>query len=288
MKQQVDLIIVIPAGPGCQKKYVSDTIKSIHHYISCRYKIIIADDSTKGLGRLLKEDDTKIEAVSTHSNLGKFGGLYITLCLAYSYALEHYSFDVLLRMDTDALIIGGNPQEDAIELFQQNPQTGIAGQYPFDYNGKPNDYSWPRAQILKSINSIKRLIRRPVANFTLRSLYRKAIQNGYSAGENVFGGAYFMSESCLLKLKSEGLLPNYRLKNVQIQEDHLFGLLIKSIGMKFGDLASGALPFACAWKGLPDSPDQLCNNGKKIIHSVNFWNDINEDEIRAFFRSRRD
>jgi hypothetical protein len=130
-------------------------------------------------------------------------------------------------------------------------------------------------------------VRRPVANWTLRNIYRGAVANGYVAGENVFGGAYFVSADCLARLREAGFLPDYRLRNAYLQEDHLFSLLVKAIDLDFGDLATGDLPFACRWSGLPDSPTNLVGKRKKVVHSTRYWGDMTEDEIRSFFRAQR-
>jgi hypothetical protein len=41
------------------------------------------------------------------------------------------------------------------------------------------------------------------------------------------------------------------------------------------------------WRGLPDSPENLLQRQKKIVHSIKFWQDRSETEIRGYFRSKR-
>ena len=286
MKKHYDVVVVIPVGPGCLPANIADTINSFIHYTRSSYKIILADDSQLETGLLIKKDFPHVDVISTRYPQGKLCGLYITLSLAYRYALKHFRFTSLLRMDTDALITGEAPEREAIALFKANPAIGIAGQYPLDYNGNPWDISWPQKQVLRLTGS-RTFFRKPFAHALLWLRYKKALQNGYNTGESVFGGAYFMSEACLKKLKGAGLLPSRLLKPVLLEEDHLFAILIKSLGFQFGDLASGTLPFGCAWKGLPAAPEDLFEKGKKIIHSTRYWHDMKEAEIRSFFREKR-
>src|SRR5688572_29970888 len=114
MKNRVDLIVVIPVGPRCNLTFVEDTIDSVYNFIYCRYKIVVIDDSQEGLGAKLKITFPDIDLITNPKSHGRWGGLYINLCKAYRYAIEHYHFDALLKLDTDALIIGSNPQEEAI------------------------------------------------------------------------------------------------------------------------------------------------------------------------------
>ena len=55
-----------------------------------------------------------------------------------------------------------------------------------DFYGNNIDNSWARNQLIKE-TCTWRLLRRPVANWTLRNVFLKAIWNGYEIGGNVFG-----------------------------------------------------------------------------------------------------
>jgi hypothetical protein len=253
--------------------------------------VIIADDSQKQTGEAMRKLFPDIEVMVTQKNLGKVAGLYINLANAYKFAIDNYDFPVLLKMDDDALMIGAQPEVLATQLFAMQPDIGMAGryitgQYSEDCYGNIHDNYWPRKQLIKDTCSWK-IIRRPVANLTFRKFFFRALVFGYELGENIQGGAYFISYDCLRQLDREGLLPMQKLGNINFGEDLLFSLLVKSIGMQLGDLAHAAGPIACAWKGLPAAPEKLYNEGKKIIHSIRFWQDMNEDDIRAYYRSCR-
>lgn len=286
MKTKYQLIVVIPVGPACQLHHVGDTIESINFYVSSSFRIILADDSQKGTGEKIRQHFKDIDVVETGESMGKLCGLYITLCLAFRYALKHYEFDALLRMDTDALIIGPSPDKEALDLFHRNSTIGIAGQYPLDYQGHPWDISWPRAKLRRSLHTF-RFFKRPLVHATLFPRYLRALRQGYVRGESVFGGACFFSYACLKALLAAGLLPARHLKELRLEEDHLFAILVKSLGFELASLSGEGLPMGCAWKGLPASPEKLMSDGKKIVHSTRYWEHMQEDEIRTIFRQHR-
>jgi hypothetical protein len=286
MKKCVDIVLVIPAGPGTSLAFLTDTIFSFIHYTASSYQVILIDDSGQGLGTKVWQVIPEVEILYSKKPLGAWAGLYITLARAFAYALEKYSFKLLMKMDTDALVIGPEPEKEAFELFSSNTLMGIAGQYKFDYNGKPWDTGWPRDRILNGATTWK-FIRRPLPNAVLRKLYIKAVQNGYVAGESVFGGSCFYGHSLLLALHRHKLLPNELLGGLNLGEDHIFSLLAKAVGFHLGDLSLPGFPFALAWKELPAAPGQLFAEGKKVIHSTRQWNGMNEEQIREFFRQKR-
>ncbi len=285
MKKSFDTVVVIPVGPGTAIDFIKDTIDSFVHYASYSYKIILADDSQTGIGPAVKETFPAADVLCTTKPMGGWAGLYISLASAYRHTLEHYDFRLMLKLDTDALVIGAGAEKEAFDFFGSGDKMGIAGQYPYDYDGRPWDSGWPRDRVLNGATTWK-CIRRPIANIALRKLYLKAKANGYNAGESVFGGAYFMSQPLLDAFYKAGLLPHFILGRLNLGEDHLFALLAKAMGFELGNMASGNLPFACAWKGLPAAPEQLLGQ-KKIIHSTRSWQNMNEAEIREFFRSKR-
>lgn len=287
MKASFDVVVVIPVGPNSSVSFIEDTVCSYHHYTGSSYKVIFADDSQQGIGKKLKTIFPNADVIITRKAMGGWAGLYITLSLAFRHAVENYHFKALLKLDTDALIIGDAPEKEAMDLFLSKKNAGIGGQYPTDYWGKPWNLNWPKQRIINGTQTWK-FFRRPIANWQLIKLYKKALSNGYKTGESVFGGAYFMSEAFLIYLYNNGLLPNHTFRSLNLGEDHLFSLLAKAFGFTLESLSGANEPFGCAWKGLPASPEQLIRDNKKIIHSVRYWNDKNESDIRAFFKQQRE
>jgi hypothetical protein len=293
MKPFIDLIIVIPVGPTCKINFVLDTLSSIQHYVHCNYKVIISDDSqNSSVHDEVMRGFPDVIILKTKRSYGKGLGLYVALSRAYSFALDEFDFAALLRLDTDALIIGHNPQTPIIEYFKNHPLIGMAGRYVKGLHS-PDDFGnvWDNGgrQLIVAIAKVftRYFLRHPFIFWRVRRLLFRAINNGYELGELIFGGAYAFSHSCLETLRKNNLLPLKYVPSAPLEEDHFFTLLVISAGFGVGDLATGGGPFACTWKGLPASPQVLHEANKKIIHSTRFFADMKEDDIRMFFKSKR-
>ena len=88
-------------------------------------------------------------------------------------------------------------------------------------------------------------------------------------------------------MNDAGLLPDFKLKNSRMEEDHIFILLAKVVNFDIGEMGAGELPFGVYWKKLPASPKQLLAKKKKIIHSTRSWENMNEHDIRGYFSNIR-
>lgn len=288
--KKATLAVIIPVGPTCKLENIVDTIESVCHYVTRSRVIVILDDSGKGTGDSVGEQFSDSVVLKTEKNFGKNAGLYLNLSRGFSYAYENYSFDVLLRLDTDALVIGWNSERDAIEYFKENPDVGIIGSYRTDCNGDPRDFSWARDQLAKELgfmSALKGLPTRLMDWLFLRKVFSQSRQNGYEPGEHCMGGAYFVSRECIGKLLRNNLLSRQELRWSKLQEDQIFGLLIYSVGLRHGDFATGQYPMGLRWRGLPCSPKDLIERKKKVTHSTRFFDNLDEATIRAYFRAQR-
>ncbi|MDQ3651421.1 MAG: glycosyltransferase [Acidobacteriota bacterium] len=283
MAKSVKLVVVIPVGPTCVLDYIVDSIHSIAHYTTLDRQIIIVDDSGKDTGRVLQTFFPDLDVVKTPENYGKMGGLYLSLSMGYLHAHQLYDFEALLRFDTDALIIGDRPEEDAAQFFRQHPNVGLLGHY---HRHVAEDYR-SRVQIITE-GRRKNLLRNPLLCIALRRPLLKALANGYDRGDFVFGAAYFMSGECVRRLVQAKLLLRKQLRWSKLEEDHLFTLLVSSVGLEMADFTAGSLPIEVEWNSLPCSPRELIAKHKKITHSTRSWEDMNEDDIRKFFREIRE
>jgi hypothetical protein len=224
--------------------------------------------------------------LKTKKKMGGWAGLYISLAEAYNFALQHYTFKAILKLDTDALVINKEPEKEALTLFERNEKIGIAGQYPNEYDGTPWDIAWPKQRIINATQTWK-FFARPIAHWLLKKQYSAALRNGYRTGESVFGGAYFMSYALVKTLADKGLLPNRRFKALNLGEDHLFAILATGNGFSLGSLSNENQPFACAWKGLPAAAEKMYKEGRKLIHSVKSFGQLDEAAIRTFYQMKR-
>jgi hypothetical protein len=283
----IKLVAVLPVGPQCTLEFIQDTLDSINYYVTSNHKIILIDDTGKDLCSQIKKHNPEIILIQNPRNFGKQAGLYLSLSKAYIWALENLDFDILLRLDTDSLVIGKNPEIDAYEYFLQNPNVGQIGSNKIDCNGNSRDFSWAARQLFYETASFRLFLRYPRKFLLLRRIAFSAMKNGYLPGEHNIGAANFISSICIKRLAKNYLLGRRDLGASRLAEDHIMGLLIRAIGMELGDFATGHKPLGIKWRGLPDSPEKLLERGKKIIHSVRYWEEMKEAEIREFFRNKR-
>jgi hypothetical protein len=289
MKASVKSIVVLIVGPPSEKyrvDHVLDSIGSVVHYSTPSRRIIMLDNSERNLADWFYEAFPEVIVLRSPQNYGLSGGLYKSLSLAMLHAYVAFDFDVLIRMDTDALMIGEGIEDEAINRFRQQPNIGQLGTYTIDTNGDRSEFSWPRQQLQREISFIGWLKDRERCIF-LRDLIQRAQAYGYQLGEHVLGGASIFSYAVIEKLLDHNLLLREEIRRSVLQEDHIFSLLVKAVGMDLGDFGGPEQPMAVRWQGLPRSPEALVASGKKLIHSTRFWHAVKEDDIRAFFRAQR-
>jgi hypothetical protein len=204
--------------------------------------------------------------------------------MAFSYAIENAQFDVLLRLDTDALLLGPGLAEAAAAQFHAKADVGALGAYRIGPDGGIRD--WTSARRLVRAHTGLRGLRYLSCRRTLRGLVASA--PGYVLGEHALGGAVIYRGEMLREIYRRGLLKFPELANSRLGEDHIFGLITVASGYRTDDFSKPGDPMAARWKGLPFSPDELLKSGKLVTHSIRSWNGMSEQEIRDHFAEVRD
>jgi hypothetical protein len=282
--KSVVMVAVMPVGPDNNG---SDTIESILTYCTDSVVILAVDDSRNpATKKYLETVDRRVVRLESSGYKGIRGALFCSLAAAYVYAIEHYKFEVLFRVDTDALVIGPASETDAITYFKQHPQAGMLGSYKVDCNGQRRDFKIV-AYAMRKEYGLRGMTNRERRR-TLRTWLADARGHGYNVGEHILGAADFQSYACIRTIYNKGYLAEANVfKDSVISEDHFFSLLSVAAGFELADFATGDKPLGVRWKGLPDAPENLIKQGKKIVHSIKFWEDMNENEIRAYFKNTR-
>lgn len=279
-----DTVFVIPVGPKCRYDFVADTIESIRHFAPGA-RIIAVDDS---LGETAADlaSHYPITVVPTHVH-GSFGNLYLNLSAGFIEALNE-PFEILIRLDTDALVAGSDFEAKAIERFRRARRIGSLGSFRVGYDRIGiRDRTWAKRRLQRFLVANSLIHPRKVA-FVL-TLILRAMPKGYKMGDGIMGGAAVYSHEALVALRDAKLLGRGELADTGLQEDYSFGLALYAIGYRldeFGD-RDDDLPMGVNWKGLPASPEELLRRGKSLIHSTKFFEDLDEAEIRQRFRSAR-
>jgi hypothetical protein len=281
-KERITLAVVLPVGPDNDG---GDTIDSIFLYATSDVRIFAIDDSRKSTTRRFLETVDERITVLQPAAQGIRGGLWTSLARTYAHIFERYAFDTLLRIDTDALVTGFNPEDDALRYFKEHPETGMLGSYRLDCNGDQRDFGVVSARLRMEygIRGFRNMRRRRA----LRDWMKRASRFNYEPGEHILGAAVFLSAACVAAMYEGGYLQTDAFTDSLISEDHLFSLITVACGYELGDFATGDLPMGLRWRGLPDSPESLIRRRKKIVHSVKYWQDMNADDIRQYFAKLR-
>jgi hypothetical protein len=285
-KARFPCIVVIPVGPNTEISFLNDTLRSVFEHCRDDSKVLIIDNTTSGLDdpAIYRRGDIHFLRCESDPRANPlYGGLCFNLSKAWRVILDTYDFEAVLRLDDDALLIGSGADEEAIAFFAQHRDVGCLGSYRVTCTGSRRDFS-PAKQILRAEASIVGALKHPRRWKFLRHLRKLARKNGYEDGEHCLGAAAFYSKPCLERFGPLGFLERAEIRNSNLGEDHIFGMMVRAAGLKMEDFATAGRPMGLAWKGLPASPATLLAMRKKIVHSVKSFDDLEQSAIRAEFR----
>jgi hypothetical protein len=285
MKPHFDMLIVLPIGSissTTSPDTVVDTLSSVQAYAPRNHKIILVDCSAPlHVGKRVQKVMPQIDVIRAQENFGHYGGVYMAESLALLSANAFFSYDSLLLLDLDALMIRGGIEHAIRMQFAQHPETGMIGTFA-DKAGT----DWPARQ-LSAQSDFVGFFRDGKRGAFLRELLSKATADDYTAGKHLLGGALFMNPRLVQKLDENGWLLRPELARAKLKHDHIWSLLCAAAGMKLTTLATGGAVIANRWRSLPEAPAKVLASGAHIVHSVHRWGDMTETEIRALFAEAR-
>lgn len=276
------LAVVLPAGPDDD---AADTLASVLAYCEPPRSVVVVDDAGGRHAHLADAAREVFVVPAPAGAAGTRGGLYAKLAVGYRFALERLPFEVLLRLDADALVIGPGLARAAAARFAAEPEVGLLGAYRLGPDGGERVFT-PAARLLAAESGLRGR-RRPALRRTLRSLRALARAHGYVDGEHALGGCYLHSRAAVAALGRRGYLDLEPLRASRLGEDHLFALLTRAAGLGIGDFGGPGDPLCLRWQGLPARPEALAAAGKLVAHSVRGHDDLDEAAIRGFFAARR-
>lgn len=281
---QIRCVVLIPVGPRTAVRHLSDTILSVIRFVRSEFRIVLIDNTTDGLrlDDLPNSDAIEIVRIQGSEDYSVFGRLYIQSSHAIEHVLDTWPFDLMLRLDDDALLIGSGAEEEAMDVFKANPGVGLLGSYRVTCMGATRDFGPCARRLWLEMSMFGRMID-PSRWRSLREIYSFAAIHGYEAGEHCLGAASFYRREVLAAMRDNGFLSRTDLMTTRLCDDQLFGMLVKAAGYQIMDFAGPGRPLGLAWKGLPASPQMLLAIGKKIVHSVKSWKGNDQDQIRREF-----
>ena len=263
MNPKVLAIIVIPCGPS--KMSILDTVDSLEHYCPEPHSVVFVDDCTSdGTYEALIEAKRPNWYIIRNSRVNGILRLTHTLCEGFRYVLNNFDCQCIFRLDQDALLIRAGVITDALKYMEDNPSVGLFGVYETDYN-RPRSFASHRKLIRRETRGWRSLL--GVQPFWIKLLH-PAENNGYIRGENVFGGAYFITRSCLAAIEQIGGLDVPYRWHTQLMEDVYFSMATVATGYKLGHFAAPTGPLCLEWRGLPYPAQEIWRQGYKVVHSV--------------------
>jgi len=270
-------IYVIPVGPG-ERAALQDTIESVLHFEGEDVRIVVGDDGTVDSRRwLIRQRHPMVDVVRAR---WPTGGQPLAPLLAdlYRHVLAQYEFDVVCKLDADALVTGPGLIARAAEAFADDPSIGLLGGCAYRADGLQEDYSydaWVLAHSRRWSPGLRRMV-------------RAAQAHGY-CGPRAHGGVYLLSRDALQAADETGNL-HWRLPWWSlVTEDLYFSLMVYASGLRVASWGAPGQPLASGQGFLPVDKEQVLAEGRLAVHSVRRGlRGESEAELRAFFRRARE
>jgi hypothetical protein len=213
-----------------------------------------------------------------------FGALFQKKVWAFDYIIQNTEVDIVLSLDADALLLRSGVFPIVSQLFLDS-SIGIAGCCRDAPSGGIRDFT-PVARSILSRGGLRSFAQRQARGF-VGELLDRASTTDYVLGEHALGGAQFFRREMLSHWKSLGWLGDFGVSKLQIPEDGLFGLMAYASGYRIADIGGPGGLLNISWKGLPDSPAQICESGAYATHSVRTYGSMSEAQIRGYFKEKR-
>ena len=274
--------VVVPIGPG--KDTALDTLESVDAYCPEPHQVIIVDDHTSdGTYEALVAAKKSNWTVLRNERPLRLERLVHTLCVAFRHVLDSTTCELVLsstwrnatqsdsttcelvlRLDQDALLIKPGVLSEGLDFMAAHRKVGLFGVYEVDYN-RPRNWEVHRRRITRETGWLRRISGRSA--FYLPFL-REAERRGYTRGDNVYGGAYWITRACLEEMrKMTALDPPYEWHSALV-EDVYFSIATVAAGFEMGHFAFPSGPLCLEQGGLPYPAAQLAASRAKVVHSV--------------------
>jgi hypothetical protein len=314
MKTMTIFAVYIPVGPSRLDLFrLEDLLESLFCYEPNVSAIVIADHGPeeRDFSTIeMKYSDTKVNILRPRRqehNGSWLGSACVANLMMMDYASRIANIDLVLKMDTDALIIA--PFSETLgRLCEDNPRIGIAGTLGNTCNKSARTQSADATVMnillqmhstCQSIEKSEELDNATIVKWNLFTVKQREVlgslcgelepllRNGFK-GQHCQGGAYAVTGALIVELRDRGLLSQpERWRWLPIGEDRMMGMYCALAGFEVADLSDVGQPFGVQAYGLAFDPEVLIERGYGVIHSVRSHPGTSEENVRRFFRARR-
>lgn len=292
-------------GPGDREvDRADDVIESILHHEPGLEAVLLVDDAPheRELATALGQGRPQVAVTNNPrdgAGHGLWGGLAAGMLHGYGWLHQHVQPDMVLKLDTDALVIA--PFVDAVASELSDPRVGMVGTFSQHCDGRPRELDrwdfrvrrrrFPVRPFREGDSSDGRLrLRHTLAGDAaiLRRRIAAARRNGYGYGEHCLGGAYAVPGRFLARMAAKGWYDDWRAwVPLDIGEDVCIGVYVRAVGLACADANRPGQPFGVEYRDLPLPPPELVDAGYAVVHSIKDQDGLTEPQIRAFFASQR-
>lgn len=283
-----EFVVAIPVGPtATDAERARDLIVSLRAHEPRTRRIVLVDDAPEP-----REWPAAVDAIPNPRGgrgIGTLGGTCTATLAALAWAHANVPGAWVLRLDTDALVIG--PFADAVDAAWRTGD-GVLGSCRLTPNGEPRDIStWARTvrrhrgRIWRWVRPPRRLRHVQRAVPVVRQVLREAIVRQYDPGEHCIAAGCAISAALVERAAEAGWLEDPRAwLNTRLGDDIMLGMMARALWLDLRDLHA---VFGVKHVGLADTPEGLADRGFAVIHSVKNDERFAEEEVRAFFAARR-
>ncbi len=297
--------VIIPVGPSdADVARVHDLLDSLWTYEPETPLVLLIDDGgrDRGLGDVFVVPATcqLVTILNTRNGrgVGETSGLAAGMLLALSWVHRNAPDAWVLKLDTDALVIGPFCLKIA-GAFGADPSIGMVGLYDRHCDGTPRDQSDFRRMLRKLLAPVA-IWRKPQTRTgyltlhlwgrgdTIRRQIREAISAGYRSADFILGGAYGLGSHAICRMAERGYFADpFLWLHTYVSEDVVLSMYTCAVGLRLHGMTGDNEPFAVQHYGIPDTPERLVARGYSIVHSVKSDARFPESEIRRVFADQR-
>lgn len=305
----------VTVGPSAvDERRLVDLIDSLHAYEPTVDPIVLVDngvadrDLRAGLPREQARAVVTVKACRQDHTTNVLGVSCVATLAALGYLHSHADADVVLRLDTDALVIG--PFAARVrEAFARRPDCAMLGVLGNSCNRTTRSFRDADAEgdIRRALAVAEQmradrsrvdngdiaqyaLFHQPQIDAFLRVCAElEAIRDDAAfTGVHCQGGAYAVSRRFLERLAAAGYLDEpARWSWFPLAEDRMIGAYCWLLQMTAEDCSEEQEPFGVQAEGLAHAPWELERRGYVVVHSVRSEPRMTEAQIREYFASRR-